>query len=234
MSQGFLETRWTLVARSRGQGEEARLALRELCEAYYGPVVAFLRKTGRDEDGARELAHDFFAKLLQGGSLDHADPSRGRFRSYLLAALKHFAADDRDRRNAVKRGGGREHAAIIDDELPVADHKATAPDAAFDRQWALTLLARALGALEGELRTEGKEAHFAVLKPWLTLGAEKPPQAMAAATLGMSESAVKVAIHRLRQRFRDRVRGEISQTVAAPGRIEDELEALRMALRSDG
>ncbi len=233
MSHGFLETRWTLVARSRGRGEEARLALRELCEAYYPPVVAFLRRPGRDEDEARDLAHAFFAKLLQGGSLDHADPSRGRFRSYLLAALKHFAADDRDRRNAAKRGGGWEHTALAE-ESPVADDKATAPDAAFDRQWALTLLARALGALEAEFKTEGKEAHFAVLKPWLTLGAEKPPQALAAATLGMSESAVKVAIHRLRQRFRDRVRSEISQTVTAPGRIEDELEALRIALRSEG
>jgi RNA polymerase sigma-70 factor (ECF subfamily) len=237
MTSSFHDTRWTLVARSCGSDAAAQGALSELYAAYYAPVVVFLRRDGREEDVARELAHDFFARLLEGGAMEGADPERGRFRSYLLAAVKRFAADQRERAGALKRGGGCEHVSLqsgrTDTEpgLQVEDAQVMAPNAAFDREWAVTLLARALVSLERTLGEEGKAEHFAVLKPWLTTGLDDQSQAAAAAQLGISEAAVKVAIHRLRQRFREAVRGEIAQTVSNPEVVEEELEALRAALR---
>lgn len=237
MTSSFHDTRWTLVSRSRGDDTVSRAALSELCAAYYAPVVAFLRRDGRAEDVARELAHDFFAKLLGGGAIEGADPLRGRFRSYLLAALKRFAADQRDRDHAVKRGGGRIHAVIEQGDsatgagLQIADTTVEAPDAAFDRQWALTVLARALGTLETDLRDSGKGLQFDTLKPWLTADGDATPQREAAVTLGLSEEAIKVAIYRLRKRFRDAVKSEIEQTVSEAGNVREELDALMAALR---
>lgn len=238
MTSSFHDTRWTLVARSRGGDAAARGALSELCAAYYGPVVAFLRREGREEDAARELAHDFFSRLLEGGAIDGADRERGRFRSYLLAAVKRFAADQRERAGALKRGGGSVPVSLqsggTDTEpgLQVEDAQVMVPDAAFDREWAMTLLARALTTLKQTLTGEGKADHFSVLKPWLTMAGEDQPQAVAASQLGISEAAVKVAIHRLRQRFREAVRAEIAQTVPTPEAVEEELASLRAALRN--
>ena len=228
MTSSFHDTRWTLVSRSRGSDTQAAAALSELCEAHYAPVVAFLRRQGREEDAARELAHDFFAKLLAGGAIEGARPERGRFRSYLLGALKHFAADQRDKTLASKRGGGLEHAEM-DDEMP--DSTMEMPDAEFDRQWALTLLARSLSRLESEMAAEGKTAHFEALKPWLSAEADSTPQAVAAEKLGLSIEAVKVAVHRLRKRFREAVKTEIAHTVSDAADVGEELDALMMALR---
>jgi RNA polymerase sigma factor (sigma-70 family) len=228
MSASFHDTRWTLVARSRGGDTEASVALSELCEAYYAPVVAFLKREGRDEDAARELAHDFFARLLEGGAIEGARPGRGRFRSYLLGALKHFAADQRDRALSAKRGGGAEHAGI-DGEAEIADGSES-PDRAFDRQWALTVLERAMNRLESEMRDEGRSAHFEILHPWLTAEAELQ-QSAAAEALGLSVDAVKVAIHRLRKRFREAVKAEIAHTVTRAADVREELDALTSALR---
>jgi RNA polymerase sigma-70 factor (ECF subfamily) len=237
MTSSFHDTRWTLVSRSRGSDTQAAAALSELCEAYYAPVVAFLKREGREEDVARELAHDFFAKLLAGGAMEGARPERGRFRSYLLGALKHFAADQRDKAIAAKRGGGQKHA-VIDHEpettgagLQIADSSAEAPDAAFDRQWALTVLARGMARLEAEMRDDGKADQFDVLKPWLTADGDATPQSSATEKLGMSVEAVKVAIHRLRKRFRESVKAEIAQTVSEAGDVREELDALMCALR---
>lgn len=229
MTSSFHDTRWTLVARSRGSDTQAAAALSELCEAYYAPVMAFVRREGRAEDAARELAHDFFAKLLAGGAMEGAKPERGRFRSYLLGALKHFAADQRDKAIAAKRGGGLDHAEMNDE---MADAAADMPDAEFDRQWALTVLARSLSRLEAEMASEGKTAHFDALKPWLTAESDATPQAVAAEKLGLSIEAVKVAIHRLRKRFRDAVKAEIAQTVSDAADVREELDALMQALRS--
>jgi len=228
MTSSFHDTRWTLISRSRGSDTQASAALSELCEAYYAPVVAFLKRDGREEDVARDLAHDFFAKLLAGGAMEGARPERGRFRSYLLGALKHFAGDQRDKVRSEKRGGGVEHAEM-DSEM--ADTAAEAPDAEFDRQWALTVLARALGRLEAEMRADGKSGHFDVLKPWLAADGDSTPQSDAAEKLGLSVEAIKVAIHRLRKRFRDAVKAEIAQTVSDAHTVRDELDALMAALR---
>ena len=229
MTSSFHDTRWTLVSRSRGSDTQAAAALSELCEAYYAPVVAFLRREGREEDAARELAHDFFAKLLAGGAIEGAKPERGRFRSYLLGALRHFAADQRDKAITAKRGGGLEHAEM-DDEM--ADADCEMPDAEFDRQWALTVLARSLRRLEQEMAAEGKLAQFDALKPWLSADADATPQSVAAEKLGLSVEAVKVAVHRLRKRFRESVKAEIAQTVSDAGDVRAELDALMAALRS--
>lgn len=237
MTSSFHDTRWTLVSRSRGDDAQARAALGELCAAYYAPVVAFLRRDGRAEDVARDLAHDFFAKLLAGGTIDGADPLRGKFRSYLLMVLKRFASNQRERDHAAKRGGGICHAVLGNGSeqtgagLQIADTSIEAPDAAFDREWALTVLARALSRLECTMREEGKSTHFEVLKPWLTAETDAIPQSEAAARLGMSIDAVKVAVHRLRKRFRDAVKEEISQTVGQAGDVREELDALMEALR---
>ena len=229
MTSSFHDTRWTLVSRSRGSDTQASAALSELCEAYYAPVVAFLRREGREEDAARELAHDFFAKLLAGGAIEGAKPERGKFRSYLLGALRHFAADQRDKAIAAKRGGGLQPAEL-DDEM--IDFAADKPDAEFDRQWALTVLARSLSRLEAEMVADGKKAQFDALKPWLTAEADSTPQTVAAEKLGLSVEAVKVAVHRLRKRFREAVKAEIAQTVSDSSDVREELDALMAALRS--
>ena len=238
MTSSFHDTRWTLVSRSRGSDTEARSALSELCEAYYAPVVAFLRRDGRDEDAARDLAHDFFAKLLVGDAIKGADPLRGRFRTYLLAALKHFAADQRDRALAAKRGGGVAHVVIDSNACPtsaglqIEDAGMALPDAAFDRQWALTVLARALNTLSTEMQDSGKTDAFQKLKPSLSGDGDTPPISEVASEMGVTEDALKMAIHRMRKRFRDAVKKEISQTVTEPGSVDEEMQSLMSALRS--
>jgi RNA polymerase sigma-70 factor (ECF subfamily) len=234
----FAATRWTLVARASGDDPAAQAALSELCAAYYAPVVAFLRAGGRNDDTARDLAHTFFARMLGGGSLAGADSARGRFRSYLLGAVKHFVADQRDHAAAAKRGGGVEPLPLEPEAsapgLSVPDAAPAASEREFDRQWALTVIARALEIVEGELAGAGKSAQFTTLKPWLTGESIALPQAAAAEQLGLSEAAVKVAIHRLRQRFREAVKAEIAQTVPDGADIDDELRHLLAVLLHRG
>lgn len=233
----FAATRWTLVLRARGESVEARGALSELCEAYYQPVLRFLQRDGRDEDTACELAQEFFARILSGGGFDGADPERGRFRSYVLGALKHFLADLRDREFRQKRGSGiapesldssTEHG--TSPGLQVADASTIAPDANFDREWALIIMARALDALQKEMNTNGKADQFDALKPWLMGDAPSMSQSDAARKLGINEGAVKVAVHRLRKRFREAVRTEIAQTLRDPALVDEELRHLIAAL----
>jgi RNA polymerase sigma-70 factor (ECF subfamily) len=235
----FAPTRWTLVLRARGESAESRVALGELCEAYYQPVLRFLRREGRDEDAARDVAHDFFARVLAGGGFDGADPERGRFRSYVLGALRHFLADQRDHAGRLKRGNG-----LVPDSLDtpvgtdtspgfqVADPATTASDAGFDREWALTVMDRALSALQQEFADARKLDEFDTLKPWLMGDTATGSQADAARRLGLTEGAVKVTIHRLRKRFRAVVRAEISQTLRDPALVDEELRHLIEALAS--
>ena len=234
----FAPTRWTLILRARGETPDARAALSELCEAYYQPVLRFLRREGREEDAARELTQEFFARVLGGGGFDEADPKRGRFRSYLLGALKHFLADQRKRDQRLKRGGGVTaeslDAPATDDEqasLQIADTSLPAPEAFFDREWALAVIDRALVVIENEFAA-AKGEQFHTLKPWLMGEAPSMSQADAARRLGLSEGAMKVVIHRLRKRFRDAVRAEISQTLRepAPALVDEELRHLIEAL----
>ena len=221
----FHPTHWTLVLRSRGEGEDAKAALSDLCAAYYEPVVSFLRREGRSDDAAREMAHSFFESILTSG-VGAPDPTRGRFRSYLLGALKHFLSKKRDAALTGKRGGGAEHIPLVSETdtspgLPIPG--LTDNTLAFDREWAHALIARALATLEQE--HAHKPDYFNALKPWLAAGSEIP-QADAARTLGMSETAVKVAIHRLRSRFRELIRSEVAITVNDPADVAEELRHL--------
>jgi RNA polymerase sigma-70 factor (ECF subfamily) len=233
----FAATRWTLILRARGESPAARAALSELCEAYYQPVLRFLCREGRAEDAARELTQEFFARVLAGSGFDQADPERGRFRSYLLGALKHFLADQRKHEQRLKRGGGVEatslDAAGSDDDsspLQIADATLPTPEAFFDREWALAVIGRAMNVLEREFAAGGKADQFNTLKPWLMGEGPSMSQADAARQLGLSEGAAKVVIHRLRKRFRDAVRAEISQTLRDPSLLDEELRHLIAAL----
>lgn len=196
-------------------------------------MLRFLRREGRDEDAARELAQEFFARVLSSGGLGDADPARGKFRSYLLGALKHFLADQRKRAARLKRGGGITVESIESTEteesqsqLDPAGVSFPASDRIFDREWALTVMARALSLLEREFAQTGRPEQFSTLKAWLAGEVPSMSQAEAARRLGLSEGAVKVAIHRLRKRFRDALRNEISQTLWDPSQIDEELRHL--------
>ncbi len=227
MTVAFHPTQWTLVLRARGDSEEAKSALSDLCAAYYVPVIAFLRREGRNDDEARETAHAFFATLLADG-VGAPDKDRGKFRSYLLGALKHFLSKQRTAAAAEKRGVGVEHVPLVTETdtspgLPIPAAAEPAPELIFDREWAFTLIARALAALESE--HAHREQYFATLKPWLD-GTPGCPQSQAAERLGMSETALKVAIHRLRVRFRELIRAEVAATVHDPADTGGELKHL--------
>jgi RNA polymerase sigma factor (sigma-70 family) len=219
----FATTHWTQVLQARGESPEARAALSELCDAYYAPVFSFIRHNAANEDAARELTQEFFRRLLSGKGISAVDPERGRFRSFLLGAVKHFLSDARDHDRRLKRGEGKTPLAL--DEAMV-DAQVLPPDREFDRRWAFTVLDRALAALGND-----KMEHFEVLKPWLTGDSKDLSQAHAAKELGISEGAVKVAIYRLRRRFRELVKAEIAQTLNDPAQVHNELAALIEAIR---
>ena len=231
-AQAFAPTRWTLVARARGERPEARAALAELCEAYYDPVLNFLSQEGRTHDEARELTQEFFARVLGGNGFENAHQQHGRFRSYLLGALKHFLADQRKSQLRLKRGGG----VIVesmdvtkpDDEggLQLADTSLPSIEAMFDREWALSIIARCMRRLGQEFTADGKADQFGKLRGCLIGENLSFSQAEAALQLGLSEGA----IHRLRRRFREAVRCELSHTLADPSLVDEELQHLIAAL----
>lgn len=216
----FHPTRWSVVLEARGKGESGKAALSELCAAYYQPVIAFLRREGRDEETARDLAHSFFESLLARG-MGGPDPARGRFRNYLLGALKHFLTKRRATEATGKRGGNIEHVEWDEDRGDAATP--AAGDAAFDRDWAMAVLATAMAALEAEHTRRPDQ--FRVLRPWLDPTNDRP-QRDAAAELGMTETALKVAIHRLRVRWRDQVRAAVRATLRDEAELEEELRHL--------
>jgi RNA polymerase sigma factor (sigma-70 family) len=229
----FAPTRWTLVLRARGESAAAQAALGELCESYCTPVLTFIRHAGRDEEAARDLTQEFFARLLAQHGLDAVEPGRGRFLSFLLGAVKHVLADQHDRAQAAKRGGGQALVSIeagtgpdTTNGLQIPDPTGPVPDTVFDRPWALTLIERALNALAGELTDAGKAAHFEALKPWLLGEVPSLSQTDVAQGLGLSEGAVKVVVHRLRKRFRELVKAEITQTVSDSAQATEELRYL--------
>jgi RNA polymerase sigma-70 factor (ECF subfamily) len=231
----FATTRWSLVLAAQRDGSSAAdQALTALCETYWYPLYAFLRSRGRSVEDAQDLTQAFFARVLEKHAFRQADPARGRFRSFLLTAIKNFAANEYDREVAKKRGGG---AATISLELEGAEGRFQmeppsheTPERIFDRHWALTLLDRVLSRLKTEMAVGGRQAQFDGLKTYLTGDEPQLSYAQTAEKLGMSEGAVKVAVHRLRRRFGDVLRDEIAQTVSSPEEVEDELRHLRSAV----
>jgi RNA polymerase sigma-70 factor (ECF subfamily) len=232
-SSQFPTTRWTLVVAAGGpQRKEARSALVSLCENYWYPLYAYLRRRGYPADQAQDLTQDFFVRLLEGRYLDRADPEKGRFRSFLLTSLKFFVADEQDRQRAHKRGAG----AVMSLEFSSGEeryqrepaHDET-PERIFERRWALAVLDRVVETLRNEFVQRGRPEHFERLKVFL-LGQSDAPYAALALEMNTSEGALKVAIHRLRKRYRELFRQEIADTVADPAEVESELRFLAAVL----
>jgi len=234
-SSNFALTRWTVVlAAGRSESTHARDALEELCRTYWPPIYAFIRRDGHRPEDAQDLAQEFFARLLEKNFLESVNPAKGRFRSFLLAALKHFLANEWDKAKAQKRGGGRQALSIDGSYAETAygfePAENMSPDKAYERHWALTLLERVLRRLREEYVAEGKTSQFEALKTALTGDRGSVPYAELAKNLQTSEGAIKVAVYRLRQRYRQLLRQEIAETVATPDEVEDEIRALFGAL----
>ncbi len=232
---GFILTHWTVVlAAGRRDSPEAHDALEKLCRAYWPPIYAFVRRQGYNPHDAQDLAQGFFARLLEKNSFAAADRAKGRFRSFLLGALKHFLANEWDKANAQKRGGGQTlipiDAASAETSWAIDPADGTTAEKVFERRWALTLLDQVLRRLRQEYVNDGKERLFEQLKQTLTEASRSVPYAKIASRLGTSEGAIKVAVHRLRQRYRDLLRAEIASTVGSASEVEDELRNLFAAL----
>jgi RNA polymerase sigma factor (sigma-70 family) len=229
----FPTTRWTLVvAAGDPHRKEARSALVYLCENYWYPLYAYLRRRGYSADEAQDLTQEFFVRVLEGRYLDRADPEKGRFRSFILTSLKFFVADEEDRQRARKRGGGVlvPFAFSSGEERYQREpaHDET-PERIFERRWALSVLDRVVERLRNEFVHHGRPEHFERLKIFL-LGQSDAPYAALASEMNTSEGAFKVAIHRLRKRYRELFRQEIADTVADPAEVESELRFLAAVL----
>ncbi|MFZ4765763.1 MAG: RNA polymerase sigma factor [Roseimicrobium sp.] len=227
----FHTTRWTRVCLAKADPEDGRRALTDLCDAYYEPVVAYLRSVFRDADAAREMSHAFFAEMLGGGTIHTANRERGRFRSYVLGAVKHFVSHQREAARRLKRGGGAEVVSLDDAEAAeVPDARLLAPDAEFDRQWAMTVIARSMDALRAECATEGRGAFFDAVSGILNGQASHGDQTALAAACGVSFDAFRMAVSRLRKRLRQCVKAEIAGTLEDPAAVQEEMETLFAAL----
>lgn len=231
----FATTHWSQVLAARDRSvPQGREALAALCGTYWYPLYAYVRRQGFPQDEAEDLTQEFFARLLERDYLQAVDRAKGRFRCFLLAACKHFLANERDRSRAAKRGGGR---AVLSLDVETAEARyrrepacALTPERLFEQRWALTVLDHVLGRLRDELVRAGKGKLFDKLKTALTGEKSAARQAQLADDLGMSVGAVKVAVHRLRRRYRDLLREEISHTLDDPAQVEEEIRDLFAAL----
>ena len=233
----FDTTHWSLVVAAKGDEASetrARTALEELCRTYWYPLYAFVRYRGYSSDDAQDLTQAFFARIIETDGFASADPERGRFRSYLLGAMKHFLTNEWHRAQMQKRGGQMQFIEwdALDPEARYAgaSQQSDNPEQLFDREWALQTIAAALKALRDEMVKAGKSEQFDALKSSLT-GEDELPREETAARLGMSEGAVKVAVHRLRQRYRKLLRAGIAETVSNGADLDDEMRYLVAVLR---
>jgi RNA polymerase sigma-70 factor (ECF subfamily) len=231
----FRTTRWSVIHAAAGANSgDAHEALATLCEAYWYPVYAYVRRTGQKAEDARDLTQGFFARLLEKRDIAGADPVHGKFRDYLLGSVKHFLSNERARERALKRGGGRAPLSIdyqdADRQYRLEPADPVTPETLFLRNWALALVARATERLAEEYGAQGKRVVFERLRPMLTGEAEAAKRREIAESLEMTENALNVAAHRLRRRFRHQLREEIADTIADPDGTEDELRALLSVL----
>jgi RNA polymerase sigma-70 factor (ECF subfamily) len=233
----FATTRWTVVRAAGSAPEpERRAALATLCASYWPPVYAFLRRRGTEASRAEDLTQGFFARLIERDGLVAADRERGRFRSFLLGALRNFLAHEREHEQALKRGGGARAVSLdadvlrtLEGELAFEPATPTTPEREFERGWAAAVLERARARLAEEQAAAGRGVQWRVLEPYLAAADERGHVAALAASLALSENAVRVALHRLRRRFGELVRDEVRETVG-PGEVEDEVAELLRAL----
>ena len=236
MSAQVATTQWSQVLAARdGTETEARQALESLCQTYWLPMYAYARSLGHNADEARDLTQGFFTYLLDKEILQSVEPSSGRFRSFLFAAIKHFISRQNRKERTLKRGGGTTTISLDFDageERYVAHpvEKMT-PEDIFEHRWAVTVLDRAMDRLETESDGSDREHQFQHLKPYLTSEGPQLPYQEVATTLGVSEGAVKVAVHRLRKRFGEYLRLEIAETVVDPADVNDEVRYLLQVVR---
>jgi len=232
---GFATTRWSVVLAAKDHAApEARAAWATLCQSYWYPLYVFIRREGHPAEQAQDLTQEFFTRLLEKDFLGAVDRAKGKFRSFLLAACKHFVANQRAKNDALKRGGGWRRVPL---DFDAAERRylrepahTLAAEKLYERRWALALLEQVLARLRQEAEANNKEDHFRHLKDFLQGDAAAAPYAETAQALGMSEGAVKVAVHRLRRRYRDLLREEIARTVERPEEVEEEIRDLFAAL----
>jgi RNA polymerase sigma-70 factor (ECF subfamily) len=227
----FVTTHWSVVLSARQKDSpETAAALETLCRTYWYPLYAYVRRQGHSPHDAQDLTQEFFARLLQKDYLKAAAREKGRFRTFLIVALKRFLANEWDRVRAQKRGGGQPllslDAEVAEERYRIEPVEGATADKVYERRWALTLLDRTMTRLREEFTGGGKAAEFERLKACLTAERGEISYAEIAAALGQSEGTVRVAVHRLRKRFRAIFREEIAQTVSTPGEIEEEVRYL--------
>jgi DNA-directed RNA polymerase specialized sigma24 family protein len=227
----FATTHWTVVvAAGKRSTPQSDRALDELCRTYWFPLYAYVRHRGHTREDAEDLTQAFFARFLAKPCLAGLRAQHGRFRAFLLAAMKHFLANEWDKVRRQKRGGGIAHLSLdwstADTRFQIAASTEPTPDQAFDRAWAVTLLGKVIERLQTECGAEGRARQFEQLKMFLTAGKGALSHADAARALDMDEGAVRVAVHRLRKRYRQLLRDEIAQTLADPEHVDEEMRAL--------
>lgn len=234
----FATTHWTVVlAAGKSSTPQSARALEELCRAYWFPLYVYIRRRGHSKEDAEDLTQTFFARLLEKNDFARLNSERGRFRAFLLASLKHYLANEWDKSQRQKRGGGVTHLSLdwqsADARFQGVATTEPSPDQAFDREWALALLGKVIGRLQAENEAGGRGAQFAQLKTHLTAGNDEKSYRETARDLGMEETAVRVAVHRLRKRYRQLLRDEISQTLANPSDLEEEMRVLFKAFEGE-
>ena len=233
----FQTTHWSVVlAAGQAGAPRAEAAIENLCRTYWYPLYAYVRRQGHNAHDAQDLTQEFFARMLEKRYLQLADRERGRFRSFLLTSLQHFLVNEWVRGQAQKRGGGQQSIALdeaaadrIFQQEPAAQ---LAPEMLYDKRWAITLLDRAMDRLGADYAAGGKRDLFDQLKSLLLVENSGETYRELGGQSGLSEGATKVAVHRLRKRFRDAVRAEIAQTVATPAEVDEELRFLMAAMSS--
>ncbi|MEX2141530.1 MAG: sigma-70 family RNA polymerase sigma factor [Pirellulales bacterium] len=231
----FSTTHWSVVLSAADtESPRCQQALEQLCRSYWYPLYCFVRRQGYRPEDAQDSTQEFFARFLQKNYFGLADPARGRFRAFLLSSLKNFLAERHRHAVRLKRGGGRAvlslESATAEDRFRAEPADNSTPETIYDKRWALALLERSLGRLGEELAAAGHATRFAELKGYLS-GEGRLPYAEISLRLGMSEGAVKVAVHRLRERYRELLREEVAHTVASRDDIDDELRHLITTIR---
>lgn len=231
----FLTTQWNVVLQAGGDDSQAVRALEALCRSYWYPLYAYVRRNGHSPHDAQDLTQEFFARLLERKYLQLADRNQGRFRTFLLTSLKHFLVNDWKKGNREKRGGGRKLLSLDEQtaECRFAADPAAAqpPDSLYDRGWAAILLDRAFARLRAEFEESGKIELFECLKVFVWGDKNALSYEAMAAQLDMTEGAVKVSVHRMRQRYGELLRAEVRQTVESPGEVNEELRYLVSVIR---